>query len=688
MSFLQEKYPLFCISYVVASLLQHPLLLLATLGSFGLLAVGVSSLKKEEQAESHKVQKIESPSLLQSNFLPKEQQGSASYEARRATRPQRNFNAPPPSQRVARILHRNGSPTTPSKEKILDSLKETRLATLNERSQKVAEKQKEIEKQEPAKTPEAVAAQAPSPDKAPTLSEETGAKEQENTGLVSSGDYRKKILAQAKSEALKATEPWKELVAIALVQKDIQDLFGARETLQLASRLLPTTQSSARTSFAQAFAQIGDIELALDQAAMISEEKNRNIAYSSLISVQASRREFDHAKTLVSSLSLPDYKASALRTIAEAEASQGESTPALNTAQLISNLSLRHDALNRIASALARASQWENAFNTVNLISEKEAKQNALANVLRTRIDQGDMNAAQSGIWSLQKESLRNDLFSRMSNKYASQGQLAQGMQTAEFIVDKVLKEKTLANLSLQQARQGNTSAAFSQVRLLDTQSIQKEALKDVALVEASQRGIAAGCNMAALIENPDARDSAYRAIAEREAAEGNLSAAMNCVQNINSYECRVLSLADTALASIRKNKSHQAIKVLEDTTQMIPTLPYKNSKRSQALVKISHAFALINRIDEAMGNISHLPSENERNNAYYQIALDCVNNGQVENAQLLAKRILSPSLQKRCLETIALRYARQIDPKDGQKEIGRFDTNEQRAQFLRGLVR
>lgn len=638
-------------------------------------------LKESDDDSTHIItRKISNTGIVSDNSLAQKstQPVGNTTANRRAPRMEKQFISG--GRRPSVIAHNNAPVNKPSKEQIRTSLRDTHLESLKERAALAAQEKKD-----------SALAATPAPEKK-SLSTTAGATPAATPTPNIQGDYRRKLLALAKSEAINAEEPWKELIAIAFAQNGIQDTLGARDTLKLASRLTPATntngeQSRHRLSMTQAFASLGEIELALDQAALIKEESPKNNAYASLINTHVSRREFSEAKALVSSITAPAQQSNALRTIAEGEASIGDERPALSTASLISNLSLRNDALGRIAQALARSQQWDSAMATVSLINDREANQRALANVIRTRIDSGDIMVAQNAIWSIQDESSRNDLFSRISNKHASQGNLSAGMQTAELITDKPTQERTLASVSLQQARLGDTSGAFSQARTFATQSVQTDTLRDVALVEASQRGTYAGCNMAALIENPEARDAAFRAIAQREASVGNLSEAINCVQNIQAQDCRVLTMADSALASIQRNATREAIRVLEDTTQLITSIEIKNNKRNEAIRKIAHAFALIGRIDECLGNISHLPNQGQRDSTYEQISLDCVNKNMIENAQNLANRITSQDKKKKCLENIALIYARHVDPKDASKEVRRFDTEEQRSQFLRGIA-
>lgn len=663
-------------------------LTLAVIGSFGLVAAGFAMLGEDEMtAESLQANQKNSTAAHSGNTSDDPHIATRSRKAPEIQRVQLSGNA---SGKTNRVLMRNSSNRSlsgkPDRQQLRESLRDAHLASVGERAAQ-AQQKKETGAD---KKPQAVAAAPAKQNK--TLSEATGATPSAEPP-THTGDYRRALLAQARREAMNSDEPWKELIAIGLVQAEIKDLREAKETLNISRKLVPIGQNSEQTanalvSISQAFARIGELETALDTATSVSIETSRNQALSTIISEHVGRQEFSAAKTLVSSLSLPDYRSASLRNIAEGEACVGNSTPAMSTVALISNMSLKNDALKRIALAQARSRQWDAAIATTALIGDESINQNALADIISIRIDSGDLRTAQSAVWTLRDESARNNLFSKLARKHASLGDISSGMRTSDFINDSRVKESTMASVSVQQARRGDTSGAFSQVAALVDVSAKSQGLRDVTMEEATQRGTNAARNMAALIENPDARDASYRAIAQREAGMGNINLAMDCAQNIRADDCRVLSYAETALSSIQRTPSRQAIHILEDTTQLIPAIAQNTGKKNEAIIKLANAYALVNRLDETIGNLNHIQSESQRNYAFRQIAFDCVDRNQLENAQNLANRIMSESLKNNTLEEIALRHARNVKPEDVETEIRRFNSNKQRSQFLRGIAR
>lgn len=664
-------------------IIKHKLTL-AVAGSFGLVIVGFSMLGEETTSATALTTSIQQNEHVGRSGSSSEQTFSGNRRAPDVARVQLSGNH---VERTNRVLMRNSSNRAqgekPDRQQLRESLRDAHLASVGERAAQA--------RQEKAAQPEKKTEIAAAP-KAPTLSEAAGAKENAEVSATS-GDYRRSLLAQAKTEALNSEEPWKELIAIGLVQAEIKDLRSAKETLTISRKLIPAGkgadfESSALVSITQAFANIGELETALDTATSIVSEKARDQGLSTIIYAHVNRQEFSAAKTLVSSLTLESNRSSALRTIAEGEANGGNASPAMSTIALISNMALKNDALKRVALAQARSKQWDTAIGTTALIGDQSINQSAMADIIRIRIDSGDLSTAQASVWTLRDESARDDLFGKLARKHASMGDIHSGMRTAAMIQNSLTKENTLASVSVQQARQGDTSGAFSQVTALADVNTKSQGLRDVTMEEATLRGTNAARNMASLIEDPDARDAAYRAIAQREVGMGNLSQAMDCAQNIRAEDCRLLSLAETALSSIKNTPSRQAIHILEDTTQLIPSIPVSSGKRNEAIVNIAHAYALVNRLDETIAHLVHIPSDGQRNSVYRQIALDCVERNQLENGQGMANRITNDSLRAATLEELALRHARNVTPEKANDELRRFDTNEQRSQFLRGIAR
>lgn len=667
---------------MISFIIKHKLTL-AVAGSFGLVIMGFSMLGEETNSATAL------PTSLQQSAQVDQARRSAdqsSYSNRRAPELARVQLSGNHVERTNRVLMRNSSNRVqgakPDRQQLRESLRDAHLASVGERAAQA--------RQEKAAQPEKKTEIAVAP--APTLSEAAGAKANAEVSETS-GDYRRSLLAQAKTEALNSEEPWKELIAIGLVQAEIKDLRSAKETLSISRKLIPAGkgadfEASALVSITQAFASIGELETALDTATSIVSEKARDQGLSTIISAHVNQQEFSAAKTLVSSLTLESNRSSALRTIAEGEANGGNASPAMSTIALISNMALKNDALKRVALAQARSKQWDAAIGTTALIGDEAINQRAMADIIRIRIDSGDLSAAQASVWTLRDESARDNLFSQLAKKHASMGDIHSGMRTTAMIQNSLTKENTLASVSVQQARQGDTSGAFSQVTALADVNTKSQGLRDVTMEEATLRGTNAARNMASLIEDPDARDAAYRAIAQREVGMGNLSQAMDCAQNIRAEDCRLLSLAETALSSIKNTPSRQAIHILEDTTQLIPSIPVSSGKRSEAIIKIAHAYALVNRLDETIAHLVHIPSDGQRNSVYRQIALDCVDRNQLENGQGMANRISNDSLRAATLEELALRHAKNVKPEEANNELRRFDTNEQRSQFLRGIAR
>ncbi len=658
--------------------LKQQKITLFALSSFGLAAAGFSLLGGHEDAPEKTRGTGE---LVQNAPVPRRAPG---LHKRSSTYEESSLAKNP------RVLVRNtigrGSLSKPDRKQIREALRDAHLASVEERARQSSSAKKE--------EGTALAQNQTETKPGPSLSEAAGAVKAAAPSELS-GDYRRTLLAEAMREALNSEEPWKELVAIGLVQAEIRDMTTAKETLSMAKRLAPSKNrngeedASALVTVSQAFARIGQLETALDTATAITREPEQNQAISSIISEHVGRQEFSAAKTLVSSLSLAQYREASLRNIAEGEACTGDATPAISTVSLISNMSLRNDALRRVAVAQARSKQWDGAMSTASLIADANVNQRALAEIIRIRIDAGDLAAAQASIWGLRDDSMRDDLFSRLSKKLATQGDINTGIRTSDYIKDILTKENTLAAVSIQQARLGDTSTAFSTVTELVNQGAQTQGVRDVTLVEADLRGTKSAYNMASMINNPDARDATFRAIAQREAGLGNLAEAMNCAESINASDCRVLAFAETALSSIKKTPtpSRQAINLLENTTQMIPSMPENSSKRNEAILKIANAYALVNRLDEAIGNLLHITSFNQRDGALEQIARDCVNSGKIEYAQNLAGRIVNTQRRERVLEDIALIHSQKVKASEAKKELERFDTNRERARFLRGIA-
>lgn len=666
---------------------------LLAIASFGLAIAGVSSLGENDQNTSEKESFTQSV-LKQHAAIPSSLSYSDTSTAtadRRAPEMARVQLSGKIKSPVHRTLTRNKF-TIPQAE-LSKIVRENHMAAINERAQEAMDKaQKGNEQALPSEKKSADTALASANQKnSKTITEAAGGKKtksDEETSL----DYRRKLLRKAVTEVLSSEEPWKELIAIALVQADIKDFTGAKETLMLAKRLIPDSDSTnvranALVSITQGFCRINQTELALDTAVYISETKAQNQALSSIITSHLQSKEFSAAKTLVSSLSLIDYREASLRNIAEAEAYDGKHSPAMSTASLISSMSMRNDALHRIAVTQAKAKQWDTALSTAGLISDTDVSQNTMAEIIRIRIDAGETGMIHSYIANIRREATRDDLYGRLARKQASLGNIIGGQRSAELIINDINKENTLAAIAVQQARYGNTLEAFNKASSLINHGPQSQGVRDVTLVEANMRGTPSAYNMASMIENSTARDSTLRAMAQREAGLGNLKEAVNCAHSINAEECRVLSLAETALSCIRQSPSRQAVTVLENTTPLATGLSENNSSRNEALIKIANAYALINRVSESIGYINQLPSKAQQNNALQQISYDCADRNNLAHAQDLAARISDDSLRKTTSAGIAKRHARHVLPENSSSEVEKFQTKEERAAFLRAMA-
>lgn len=593
---------------------------------------------------------------------------------------------------VNRTLIRNQGSDRPNREELRESLRDAHIAVTEERAQQAA-----LARNNPAPqaAPAPVNQNTPPPPQKKMLEVAKGTVITDKNGANDPNapkDYRRALLSQAVREALDSSEPWKELVAVAMIQAGLPDMVSARETIAIAKKLVPTTgdallRGDRMISIVQAQVNIGLLDAALDTALNIANEEKKNQGISTVIWAHLARRQFSEAKTLASGLSMKQYKEGSFRNIAEAEANVGDMNPAMSTMALISNLDLKNDAIHRIAMAQARSQQWNSAASTAALIADVAKNQQVLSDIIRVRIDSGDISGAQSSVWGIKDKNQRDDLFGRIANRYASQADIPSAFRVAGMISDKNRQENIMASISVQQARLGDVAGGFNSAQSIKNSFAHTQAMRDVTLIEANNRGAAAARNMAALIENKDARDATYRAIANREVGQGKFNEAMNCIESISSNECRLNSQAEIAVAFLRRQTSREAIHLLEDTVSNLSTIPQESYERTRLVLTLSYGFALLNRFEESIGLIVDLPREGDRNNAYRQIALDCVARGEIEHAQSMARRIKDLNFQSRTLEEIAMRHANNVNPGDADKELRRFDTKEQRAQFLRGVA-
>jgi len=387
-------------------------------------------------------------------------------------------------------------------------------------------------------------------------------------------------------------------------------------------------------------------------------------------------------------------KKSALASIEEQLAEQGNPKVALTTVQGISDELPKSSALASIATQLAQqgnqaaaSSIIQEALTTAQGINNQLLKIRALASIATQLAQQGNPEAAASimheelnSAQGMKAKFIKNRALVSIATQLAQQGNLEAALTLTQCINDELEKRSVLASIAEQLAQQGNPEVAAFMMQKVLTLAKGKcdKRTKSCVLVSIATQFVhqgnpeaAASMMQEALTLAQDTSNNVFdqiytlKLIATQLAKQGNLEVALTTAQDISNKLEKSSVLASIATQLAQQGNLEAAL----TTAQGISDDNYK----SRALASIATQLAQQGNLEAALTTAQGISDDNYKSRALASIATQLAQQGNPEaasmmqealtTAQGIAQGISHDYIKSSALASIATHLAQQGNP-------------------------
>jgi tetratricopeptide (TPR) repeat protein len=445
-----------------------------------------------------------------------------------------------------------------------------------------------------------------------------------------------------------------------LLAKRLNRLGRIQETKQILTRLqtfnlprlLDKEQEQLAVFFLYDLVNDNDEAIFALQSKLLKDNGNTELI-NKLLSSEGSnlsiRKNIEFAERLITTIQDKNYRATALRLIAQAQIKSGQVTQAIETlaqakqtAQELANDNHRGDALSRIAQAQAAIGQIEQAEQTIRAITDEFYRAAALGWITQAQIESGQVKQAKQA--------------------------LAQAKKTAHEISRKFYRAAALGWIAVVQTKIGQVEQAgqtFAQAKKTAREIFNEKhravALQRIAQAQATAGQVEQAKQTAREINNENYHDGALRLIAQAQIESGQVEQAKQTVRETTNKNHRAAILRLIAVAQATAGQVEQAIQTLAQAKQTAREITNKNH-RAAALRLIAQAQAESGQVEQAERTLAQLISskreitnEDSRAAALKRIAVVQAIAGQIEQAKKTAEEITHENSRAATLNRIAV---------------------------------
>ena len=511
------------------------------------------------------------------------------------------------------------------------------------------------------------------------------------SGISYSGLHHR-LMNEAYSEALKSSEPWRSLLAVAREYHSRGNKRDAREVLLVAEKLAikPHDPNYSSASIREVIKTMLVMKLSDDAHHALQNivtHRERELVMAEVSAWSARSGDVGTAKNLVSGIVNPIGRDIALVAIAESEASYEGASKAMQTVVMITNKRKKDDAYRRIAMKLAALRDFSGAEHSAALIRNHRIMDSTKASLARIRARSGDLNGGLQMLRNIGNTHIEDSVLKELSSELARVGRFSDSNLVVSRIRDEKEKSHAIGIVSVEQAKVGNLSAALVNLSSIPVEALRDRGLRYVSATTAHNGEPTRAYNVALRIESDHERDIAYRSIAQAAAGDGAHHLAYNTMQSISRMDEKALALVSMARYRLRQGDDRQAFTLLEDARRSISRITSAHAK-DKVRADLALVYAESDDTGKSLPLAKAIANPRLRDTALGKLAYTLATNNDIYTAQQSTQAIATDSVRVIAEDRVASAAARRIKPHRALKASRMLGSGRQRTIFLLAVSR